>query len=529
MLAHVHWLDIIVLLVYLGIVVFVGVWLALFRNKTTESYFLGDRNFPGWAIGISMVGTGISSMTFLAYPGDAFKTAWLRMLPNLVMPIAVLVAAFVFLPFFRRNNITSAFEYLEARFGPSTRLYGAIAYMLNQVIRLSLILYLLAILLHELTGMDPVTCAIVAGIFVSFYTIAGGMEAVVWTDVIQTIVLVVGGGAILVKICYELPGGLGTIFTEAMAGNKFALAEFDAATQTPTETKWGLSLNEKTVTMMLMIGLSNYLMEYSSNQHVVQRYCAARSMREARKALLINVLSCLPIWAYFMFLGTALWVFFNHFPAEHPNNIMRGIGDAKAEQILPYFVVHFMPAGLTGLVLAAILAAAMSSLDSCINSMTTVTIVDVYRRHLVKNASDQHYLLVARLFGIVLAVLMICGAIVLIKGETKTLQHSATILQALTSGGMLGLFMLGFFSKRADGRAMAVAIVCTLLFTIYRVCETMAGFPDAWRLGIDDYYTGIFGHIIMFAVGYGVGLILPAKERDLRNLTIYTQDKEAIE
>jgi len=187
-----HWLDFTALAAYLGILVVMGLYFSR-KNTDTEEYFVGGRSFSGWVIGLSMVGTSISSVTFLAFPADAFKTAWLRILPGFTLPLAILIAAYFFLPFYRRTKIISAYEYLENRFGSSVRTYGAITFMIGQLVRISIILYLLSLLMHEITGLDPIVSILVAGVFVSIYTIMGGIDAVIWTDVLQTIMLVSGG------------------------------------------------------------------------------------------------------------------------------------------------------------------------------------------------------------------------------------------------------------------------------------------------------------------------------------------------
>src|SRR5690606_30959804 len=132
-----------------------------------EKYFVGGRSFPGWAIGLSLVGTSISSVTFLAFPADAYKTAWIRFLPSLMLPLGVAIAAFYFLPIFRRGRVTSAYEYLENRFGPGIRVYGALTFILGQLTRLSLILYLVSLVIHEITGLNPILCILIGGAFVA--------------------------------------------------------------------------------------------------------------------------------------------------------------------------------------------------------------------------------------------------------------------------------------------------------------------------------------------------------------------------
>src|SRR5690606_9351534 len=189
-------LDLVVLASYFALVVAMGLWFAR-KNTSTEEYFVGGRRFRGWVIGLSLVGTSISSVTFIAYPADAFKTTWLRYLPNLTLPIAVALAAWLILPIFRRGRTTTAYEFLEQRFGPSVRVYGAVAFIIAQLVRLATILWLLSLLLQQITGLSPVTAIVLSGLFVGTYTILGGIDAVIWTDVIQTIVLLLGGMACL--------------------------------------------------------------------------------------------------------------------------------------------------------------------------------------------------------------------------------------------------------------------------------------------------------------------------------------------
>lgn len=526
-----HPVDIAVLVFYFAGITAMGLYFGR-RMKGTEEYFLGNRSFPGWAIGLSMVGTSLSSISFLGYPADAFKTAWLRMIPNFMLPVAIVVAIYFFLPFFRRGNITSAFEYLEGRFGPSTRAYGASAFIIAQLVRISMILYLISELIHVFTGLPDVACVLLAGMFVSFYTVVGGIEAVVWTDVIQTVVLAFGGLLCLFILVGKVPGGIGEIISTASEAGKFQFAEYDTETNTFIPPSWDFTFFRKTALMMFLVGLTNWMAEYSSNQNVVQRYCASKSTAEAKKAMWICAFTSIPLWAFFMFLGTSFWVFFTANPTPETNAMLSG--EASAEQIFPFFIQQYLPIGIAGLVVAAVLAAAMSSLDSSINAIATVTIVDLYRRHFVKGRDDAHYLKMARWFAVVSSVVMMYGAYVLITSDNiKTLQDTSNILTALTAGGLLGLFGLGFFTTRGDGRAVAVAIVATLIYSLYRASAGMEWFPDAlqlpWLDRVDSYYTGILGHTMMFVLGFIAGSIQRGEKRDLTNLTVWTQDGKPLD
>ena len=492
-------LDQAVLALYFALMLGLGIYFSR-TNNTTEQYFLGGRNFSGWVIGLSLVGTSISSITFLAYPGDAFKTNWLRFLPNLMLPVAIIFAAYYFMPRLRKNNSVTAYEFLEGRFGPSIRGYAAITFLVAQLARISMILYLISLVIQTITGLDAEYSVMFAGAFVAAYTILGGIEAVIWTDVIQTIVLIAGGLFCIVIIISLVPGGLTEIIETAWTANKLGVGK---ASDTGFEpANWGLALSEKTATMMLFIGLISWLTEYSSNQNTVQRFCASKSELEARKAMFICAIVSIPTWAFFMFLGTALWVFFQHQPAELATSILAG--GNRAEEILPYFITHYLPSGLVGLVIAAAIAAAMSSLDSSINAIATVSTHDIYRRFLKKGQVDAHYLAFARVITTLAGILMIAGALYLLETTTTTLQDTATILTALLAGGLLTIYLIGFFSNRCSTIHVLLGIVATMAFTLW----TIASSRSAIDYPFDLYYTGLLGNIVMFLVAYGSSYII---------------------
>ena len=500
-------LDSAIICFYFLILIIVGLVFGI-KNTSTEDYFLGSRKFRGWVLGISLVGTSISSITFLAYPGDAFKTAWLRFLPNLMLPIAILVAARFFLPRLRKGKAITAYEFLESRFGSSVRIYGAVSFIVAQFIRLSLILYLVGLVLQQIIGFSANECIVLAGIAVALYTVLGGINAVIWTDVIQTTVLLLGGLICMFVIVQSLPGGFSQIIEVGMIHGKLAFAELRDGQLIPVS--WGPSLSEKTITMMLLIGLISWLTEYSSNQNTVQRFNAASSAAEARKAMYICAAVSLPTWGFFMLLGTALYVFFDSFPATPATEMLMGI--RKAEEVLPYFITQHLPTGIIGLVLAAIVAAAMSSLDSSINSISTVATSDIYRRFLNKGASDPHYLKFARLTAFGTGVLMIVGAIILSNANTKTIQDTAMVLTSLLAGGLLSIYIVGFFANRGDEKHVMFGILGTMMFTAWTLLSSKALLPEVLLYPFDLYYTGLIGNIVMFVFIYGISLnFLPKK------------------
>ncbi|HOH28715.1 MAG TPA: sodium/solute symporter [Candidatus Hydrogenedentes bacterium] len=513
-------IDLIVLVIYFVAMASMGPIFAR-KNKTTDNYFLGGRSFPGWLIGLSMFATSISSITFVAYPGDAYKTAYLRFLLCLTLPVGIFIASKAFLPFYRRAKVTSAFEYLEVRFGAGTRVYAATAFLISQVTRLGLILYLVAILVQEMTGLRAEYCVLIGGIITSFYTVTGGIEAVVWTDFFQSFLLWFGGIAILVVVLLNIDGGLGTVISVATADGKFMLGDLNKGGEL-VPAAWGFSLTEKTVLMMLVIGLNNWLTEYSSNQNVIQKYVATKNPKEAKQAIWICCLCSVPTWAFFMFLGTSLYVYFKLNPDPQALAMLHGTDGARADSIIPYFVVNKLPVGLSGLVIAGILAAAMSSLSSSINAISAVGIVDIYKRHLFKDRSERHYIQAARGLSILASILMLGFAFFLLSATDKTLQDTATKITAILGGGLLGLYWLGFLTRRGDGRAVGAGIVCVLLFSTWvAVAEIMK-----IKIPFETYYTGLVGNLVLFFVAYVVASFIFMTKHDLTNLTVWTQTEE---
>ncbi len=520
-----HTVDLAIVGLYFAAMAAMG-WYFSRRTKTTEDYFVGGRAYPGWLIGVSLFGATISSITFVAYPADAFKTAYLRYLLCIMMPLGVFIASCLFLPFFRRGKVTSVFEYLENRFGPRVRVYGATVFIVTQCIRISLIQYLVALLTQQLTGWDPVPCILLGGLVTAYYTVIGGIEAVLWTDFVQSILLSAGGLLILGVVLWKLPGGLGQLISVASENHKFMLGDLDTTDGLLHPAPLGFSLSQKTVTMMLIVGLLQWLAEYSTNQEIVQKYCAAKSARDARRAMWICCLCSVPTWGYFMFVGTGLFVFYKIHPDMNADAMLTGA--RKAEDVLPYFLSTQIPPGLSGLVVAAVLAAAMSSMSSAMNSISAVAITDIYRRHWRTSESETHYVRAARLVTLASAVIMVAGAYLLFFSEKKTLQHLATELTSILSGGLLGAYMLGFFSVRGNGRAVGLGLAFAVAFSFLISLAQLGWLPQAWGQAIesrfDTYYTGLIGNVVTFLLGYVVGRCLPERSKELPNLTVWTQD-----
>jgi len=361
--------------------------------------------------------------------------------------------------------------------------------------------YLQSLIVWTLTGIDPAYCVLIAGLITAFYTMVGGLNAVIWTDAIQTIVLLGGAMLILGIIWYRVPGGIAEIFSEGIADGKLSVADLHNGTLQPTP--WVGGLYGKSIVMMLVVGCVQWFTEYLTSQGVVQRYVAAKSNAEVRKSLWVTALMNIPIWSSFMLMGTGLYVFYKHFPDDTATKILSG--ELKAEEIMPLFLSTHVPVGLVGLIVAGILAAAMSALASSMNAFASVMVTDVYKRCFFPNKSGRHYLVAGWAFTALGAALMLAGAFTFLKVDTKTMAEVSTVGTAITAAGLLGVFLLGFFTRKASQGSIILGIVCSLVLTVWYLASALKYLEAPWAYPFDYYYIGILGNLIMLGVGYFLG------------------------
>jgi SSS family solute:Na+ symporter len=477
------------------------------RNTSTEEYFVGSRSFPGWAIGLSMLGTSISSVTFLAFPAAAYKLDWRQFVSNLMLPAVAVLAIVMFIPFFRRGQLTSAFEYLGHRFGPVARLYGTVSFIVLQLIRLATVLLLMSIPVSLLSGLRIEYVIVIAGIFIAFYTIAGGIEAVIWTDVVQAIVLWAGGAVCLGYIVWHLPGGFSEVIAIGQAHDKFHVGAME----------W--NIGERTFWTVALLGIFHYLAMYSSDQNFVQRYVATKSLREARKATALYSLLAVPTWGFFFLVGTCVFAFYQTFPDP-------AVAKLEADQVFPYFILTQIPAGIAGVVIAGVLAAAMSSLDSSLNAIATIVTVDLMKPYLAPGRSDRFYLRTAHVIATVAAVLMILGAIGFQHVEKESMNDLTWIMASVFGGCLVGIFLVGFFTTRVDNRAVLVALVSSLGFNVYLGAVSAGWLSEPESFHIHDYWIGMLVNLLFVVLAYGSSFLFGPPNQDLRGLTVWTMEKD---
>ena len=442
-------LDITVLIAYLAGVVGFGCWFVR-RSRNTEGFMAASRSLPGWAVGLSIFGTYVSSISFLALPGKAFGGNWNPFVFSLSLPIAAWIAVRFFVPFYRTGGQISAYHHLEHRFGPWARTYGVACYLLTQLARMGAIMYLVALALAPFTGWDIKTIILITGVLVTVYTMAGGIEAVIWTDVVQSVVLTFGATFCLVWLMSGMPEGPGQVFRIASEHGKFSLGSFS------------LSLTEPTVWVVLLYGLTINLQNFGIDQGIVQRYITAKSDVEAGKSVWLGALLYLPISAMLFLIGTALFAFYASQPELLPGSINAA---EKPDAVFPHFIASQLPPGMTGLLVAAIFAAAMSSVDSSLNSSATLILRDVYQRYLRPTAGETESMCVLYASTLVWGVAGTGTALAMI--HVRSALDTWWQLAGIFSGGMLGLFLLGLGPRRVGNAAAAGGVIAGVLVILW--------------------------------------------------------------
>jgi SSS family solute:Na+ symporter len=499
--------DLLVILIGLGVVVIIGLVTSR-RNTSPEAYFMAGRRMPGWAVGFSLMATLISSSSFLALPEFSYRHDWRFVGTCLVFPIALACAWKWFMPLYRRCRVASAYEYFENRFGIWIRLYVALGFVLFAFLKMGIVLYGTSIAISAVSGFEAVPVILFFGIVVIAYTAIGGFEAVVWTDVIQGLALMLGGLACLPVIAANLPGGLSQVFTDGADARKFALA----ADQYHL-IHFGL--------LVIVLGnLFDYLRMTTTDQMFIQRYSAPKSSRQARKTLALAGVTSVFVWTYFTFIGTALWVFYRHVPDERVMTL-------DPLKIFPHFIVTQLPVFIGGFVILGLIMAGLSTLDSSINSIAQTVSTDFYRRLVAPNRSNRHYLRAGQVISIVFGTFMILTALYIHQSRTTTLQELQNILTAIFGSGLAGIFLLGFATRRARYIPVLLAIALMLAGVLAWLILDRTALKDQMP---HDLWLAVFTNVFVFVVGYCMSLFggRPSN-RDLTGLTVWTSGKQGDE
>ncbi len=497
-----HIVDYLIILASLIVSVGVGVKFSG-KQSNTSNYFSAGGNIPSWAIGVSIFATLISSVTFLAYPGDGFAGNWVRLVQGMMVPVVVLLGIGFIVPLYRNVIGLSAYEYFEKRFGYFARVYGSLGFILAHFAKMGSVFFLLSLAVSSMTGIDTYTVIVVLGIAVIVLTLLGGMEAVIWLDVIQGFLLIFGGLISLLIIIMNIDGGLGTILAVASAEDKMSLGsmEWDFVNL----TFWVMAIN----------GIFYTIQKYGTDQTIVQRYLTARSDKDAIKASILGVIMVVPVWALFMFIGTALYAFYQG-QAVLPDGM-------RADAVFPFFIMSQLPIGVVGIIISALMAAAISSLDSDLNCLAAVGVDDYYKK-LRPNSTDEQRLKVGKILVVLSGIGAIIVASIYVSAGSKGVLGTVFALYAIFSGGIAGMFLLGVFIPRANKQGLYIGVAACVIFTAGALLtSTPMTFGGEKKILLDlgsfnytqhKYMLGVYSHVVLFFVSWAASYLFPAPDVD---------------
>lgn len=482
------WADIIVIILYFAALLCIGVFFSK-RQKNANDYFKGGERIPWWAAGLSLFGTALSAITFMAIPAKAFSTDWSYMLFNVGIVLVAPVIMFIFIPFFRKLDITTAYQYLEIRFNSLIRVICSLAFIIFQVGRMGVVLFLPAIAINIVTGFNIFLCIALMGVFSILYTRMGGIEAVVWTDALQVVILLGGAIFAIFHIVAQIPGGWSETMTIAIDCSKLNLG--DCSFDFTNPTVW---------TVLIATCFTNLTM-YGTDQSMVQRYLTTSSKKAAQKSVLTNALLTIPATIIFFFIGTVLFVFYKTYPTELSPAM------ENVDAVFPYYIYTKLPKGLIGLLISGIFAAAMSTLSGSMNSAATAFEVDIRPKLFPKSvmatgADDKRWELKrAKRTTMIIGVLSLLFAFLMATWDINSLWDEFNTILGLILGSMGGLFFLGMVTKRANAKGALIGMVVSII-----VQALVARYTPVYLL----LYTTV-GFVTCFVVGYVASLFFPTK------------------
>lgn len=440
------WLNYVVIALYFLAMILIGIKYSR-RQKSTDDYFKGGGRIPWWAAGLSLFGTSLSAITFMAIPAKTYMTDWgyffFQMTPLLVAPILIAL----YIPYFRGLNITSAYEYLEKRFNLLTRILGSLSFMILQLGRVGIVLFLPSIAVSLVTGVSIELCIVVMGLVSIMYTMMGGIEAVIWTDVLQVVILMGGAILSLILLFTQIDMSAGDAFQRLVHDDKFRI--LDTAFDFTRPTIW----------VVILGGIFANLITSGSDQTMVQRYMTTSSEEEAKRSVWTFALLAIPATLIFFTIGTALYLYYqNHAYQLNPTL-------ANEDAIFPWYIVTELPAGVSGLLIAGIFSAAMSTLSSSMNSVSTAIITDFYHRFSWGSAKSE--LRMARIVTMVFGIAGTIFALLMASWNIQSLWDQFQLYVGLFAGGLGGLFLLGMTTRRANGRGAVIGLVCSAIIQYF--------------------------------------------------------------
>ena len=473
------WLNWTVLVLYLVGMLGMGIYF-MRKENGADDFFKGGGRIPWWAAGISIYATMLSAITYMTIPAKAYTTNW-TYYPMLWMILLVSFPVIkYYLPYFRKLNVTSAYEILEQRFNLFTRMLASTLFSIFMIVRMAIVLYLPSLALTAVTGIDIYLCIVLMGLVTIVYCTMGGVEAVIWGDVVQGLILVFGAIFAVIYLAVGTEGGISGCINIALDNDKLRL--FD----------WSNSWSQATWWVIILGGLANNLISYTSDQTVIQRYLTTPDAKSAGRGILVNGVMSVFVSVAFYMIGTGLYTFYKTHPAEL--DITMGQSDA----IFPFFMMSQMPAGVAGALIAAIFAATMSTISSNINSVATAFSIDFWKRFR-SSTTDSQLVGVARWASVVSGMVGLLLALFMATWNIQSFLDFFNEALGLLTSGLGGLFFIAVFMKRVKGYAALAGFVageivvfvmseCTdANFLLFGATGMVVSIVVAWLLSLGSY------------------------------------------
>ncbi|MFK8267598.1 sodium:solute symporter family transporter [Capnocytophaga cynodegmi] len=465
------------------------------NNNNTEDYFKGGGRIPWWAVGVSIFATMLSAITFISIPAKTYATDWRMLMFNMTIILAVPIIIHFFLPFFLRFKLDTAYQYLEIRFNRPIRWVASAFFTLFMISRIAIVLFLPSLALNIVTGFNIYYAILIMSFVTIIYSTSGGMEAVVWGDVIQGFILVGGAIAAFVVMITGIEGGISEFWETTKSFNKFDTFDFR------------FDFSQPVFWVVVFGGLANTLISYTSDQSVVQRYMSTVNEKATAKSIWLNGIVSVPVSILFFLLGTGLFAFYKSNPEQ------MSITDPNIDSIFPQFLVSQMPVGLSGLLIASIFAAAMSTLSSNINSVSAVITSDFYKS-LFKNTSFKQQMIVARWSGVIIGLLGTGMAIVLATWNIASLWDQFNTFLGLLTSGLGALFILGIFFPRVGATSAFIGLISGVIVLYLVKSHTDFSF----------LLYGLIGMVSNIIVAFTFSLLIPNK-KSIEGITWKTRKK----
>lgn len=491
-------IDIGILFAYCCVLVWMGFYYKR-KCRTADQFMVADRTIPAWAAGLAVMSAYTSSISYIATPGKAFDSNWHPIIFSLcIPPVAWLVCKYA-VPYYRKKKLISVYEFLEDRLGNWGRAYAALAFVLYMIGRVAVILYLASLLLSTFVPWDVRVVIIVIGLVTIIYTLLGGMEAVIWTDVVQSAIMIVGIAFCAVSLSLRVFSGPEPLIQAAIESNKFSFGslKFSLASQE--------HLLDRTIWVMIIYGVTENLRSLLADQNYVQKYCSVPTERQAKRSIWIAMLIYIPLTVVFLYIGAALYALYS------PGGQQLGEQITKGDQVFPYFIATQVPAGLKGLIIAAILAAAMSTVDSALNCSATVLLLDFHKRYFNPRIGERASIVFLRLATVVWGVLGTGAALVMIRA--KSILDVWWQISGIFGGALLGLFILSLLRVRLRLWQGLVAISVSIAVITWGTFAR--SLPASWKwaeCNIDGIIVGAVATAALMMVALVLGLINRRKD-----------------